>query len=70
MKYGLTLLLNQKTKNINPPLIEMFFFVQELQKSNITLKSISKNLVDLIWTEDRPPLSNATIYPLELKFTG
>lgn len=43
---------------------------KELQKSNITLKSISENLVDLIWTEGRPPLSNATIYPLELKFTG
>ena len=47
-----------------------FFSLQELQKSNITLKSISENLVDLIWTEGRPPLSNATIYPLELKFTG
>lgn len=70
MKSGLTLLLNQKNNNINPPLIEMCFFVQELQKSNITLKSTSKNLVDLIWTEGRPPLSNATIYPLELEFTG
>lgn len=43
---------------------------KELQKSNITVKSISENLVDLIWTEGRPALSNATIYPLEMKFTG
>ena len=46
------------------------FSLQELQKSNIAVKSIPKNLVDLIWTKDRPALSNATIYPLELKFTG
>ncbi|CAH3190793.1 unnamed protein product [Porites evermanni] len=43
---------------------------QELQKSSITLKSVGENLVDEIWTAGRPPLSNATIFPLEMKFTG
>lgn len=43
---------------------------KELQKSNITLKSVAKNLVDEIWTVGRPPLSNASIFPLEIKYTG
>jgi len=63
---------NEKV-GVDPHLISMGDYddmSKELQKSNITLKSVSKNLVDLIWTEGRPPLSNATIYPLELKFTG
>jgi len=34
------------------------------------LESVPENLVDEIWTDGRPALSNATIYPLELKFTG
>lgn len=66
-------LLSDEKVGVDPNLISMGDFEdmsKELQKSNITLKSISKNLVDLIWTEDRPPLSNATIYPLEFKFTG
>lgn len=32
--------------------------------------TVSKNLVDEIWKEGRPSLSNATIFPLEMKFTG
>lgn len=32
--------------------------------------SVSKNLVDEIWKEGRPSLSNATIFPLGMKFTG
>ncbi|KAJ7331094.1 Xaa-Pro aminopeptidase 2 [Desmophyllum pertusum] len=43
---------------------------KELQKPNIALKSVSENLVDAIWTNGRPPLGNATIYPLGIKFTG
>ncbi|KAL9976354.1 hypothetical protein ACROYT_G013647 [Oculina patagonica] len=43
---------------------------KELQKSSITLKTVSENLVDAIWTDGRPPMSNATIFPLEIKFTG
>lgn len=43
---------------------------KELEKSTITLTAVSKNLVDEIWTEGRPPLSNATIFVLEMEYTG
>ena len=36
----------------------------------LTLKSVGENLIDEIWTAGRPPLSNATIFPLEIEFTG
>ncbi|RMX55174.1 hypothetical protein pdam_00018932 [Pocillopora damicornis] len=43
---------------------------KELAKSNITLTAVTENLVDEIWTEGRPPLSNATIFVLEMRYTG
>lgn len=43
---------------------------KDLQAASISLLSVSKNLVDEIWKEGRPSLSNATIFALERKFTG
>ncbi|XP_015780858.1 PREDICTED: probable Xaa-Pro aminopeptidase P [Acropora digitifera] len=43
---------------------------KKLSASSVSLMSVSKNLVDEIWKEGRPSLSNATIFPLEMKFTG
>lgn len=43
---------------------------KKLSLSSVSLMSVSKNLVDEIWKEGRPSLSNATIFPLEMKFTG
>ncbi|XP_068700264.1 xaa-Pro aminopeptidase 1-like [Montipora foliosa] len=43
---------------------------KDLQAASISLLSVSKNLVDEIWKEGRPSLSNATIFALEFQFTG
>lgn len=40
-----------------------------LEASSKYLIAVETNLVDVIW-ENRPPISNASIKPLEIKYSG
>lgn len=42
----------------------------ELENSSIQLVKVNKNLVDLIWTEQRPQPSNKVAYVWHLKYAG
>ncbi|KAK2556842.1 putative Xaa-Pro aminopeptidase P [Acropora cervicornis] len=66
-------LINRQRVGVDGRLISIADFEdmkKKLSPSLVSLMSVSKNLVDEIWKEGRPSLSNATIFPLEMKFTG
>lgn len=42
----------------------------ELENSSIQLVEVRKNLIDLIWTENRPPPSKKYAYVWDLKYAG
>lgn len=41
-----------------------------LSKNNLTLKAIEPDLVDKIWTSDRPPQPSTDINVLDIKYAG
>jgi Xaa-Pro aminopeptidase len=43
---------------------------KSLTESNSELISLEKNLVDIVWGQDRPARPKSKVFPLEIKYSG